>query len=74
MRKPNSAAVGAALAKGRSHDLQGLVDAHELYCNIPDATWRRYDAALQESQHRLRLMHVAIKSETQGNLFTLTWI
>jgi hypothetical protein len=72
MNKPNNAAVNAALARGPP-DLQSLVIAHGFYNNIPDKTWRRYDDALNECKRQLRAKHVAIKSETQGNFFALTW-
>jgi hypothetical protein len=75
MSKPDSAAVIAALARGPP-DLQALVEAHELYSNIPNATWLKYDEALQECQCRLRAKHIIISGhghETQGNFFSLTW-
>jgi hypothetical protein len=75
MRKQNSAAVIAALARGPP-DLQALVEAHERYSNIPNATWLKYDEALQECQRLLRAKHIIIGGHdyaTQGNLFSLTW-
>jgi hypothetical protein len=75
MRKQNSAAVIAALARGPP-DLQALVEAHEHYSNIPNATWIKYDEALQECQRLLRAKHIIIGGHdyaTQGNLFSLTW-
>jgi hypothetical protein len=72
MNKPDEAAVAAAIARGPP-DLQALVEAHDFYISIPGNTWRRYDEALTECRRQLRAKHVAINTETQGNLFALTW-
>jgi hydroxymethylpyrimidine/phosphomethylpyrimidine kinase len=66
MSEPNSAAVTAALARGPP-DLQALVEAHELYCNIPHETWRRYDVALAKCKRLLRAKHVIIKGGEQAD-------
>jgi hypothetical protein len=72
MSEPNAAAV-IALARGPP-DLQTLVEAHELFCNIPLETWRRYDAALAECKRLLRAKHIVIKGGEQGDFefFSLT--
>jgi hypothetical protein len=73
MNEPDSIAVIAALARGPP-DLQALVAAHELYCNIPRETWLRYGTALAECKRLLRAKHIVIKGGEQGDFdfFSLT--